>query len=125
MRFFPIAAALLALFAGNVALAQMSGMAVPTPAIGETSPLGGASTGSSISPTGIPFGSTEITTAGISPAPPNPTGTIAIPSGGTSCSTLGVSSSQMYGSSATYDGGGMSVANSMPPTGAAALRNSA
>src|SRR5580704_913921 len=33
MRIFPIAAALLALFAGNVALAQMSGMAVPTPAI--------------------------------------------------------------------------------------------
>jgi hypothetical protein len=31
----------------------------------------------------------------------------------------------MYGSSATYDGGGMSVANSMAPTGAAALRNSA
>jgi hypothetical protein len=119
MRFSLIAAVLPALLAGNAALAQMNGMVVPTPAIGATSPLGGASTGSSVSPTGIPFGSTEINSAGLSPLPPNPTGTIAVPSGGVPCSTVGTSSSQMYGSSATYDGGGMSVANSMPATGAA------
>ena len=119
MRFSPIAAALPALLVGNVALAQVSGMVVPTPTIGATSPLGSASAGSSISPTGIPLGSTEIMSAGTSPVPPNPTGTIAVPSGGLPCSTLGTSSSQMFGSNATYDGGGMSVTNSMPATGAA------
>jgi hypothetical protein len=119
MRFSIIAAALPALFVGNVALAQMNGMVVPTPGIGATSPLGSASSSSSVSPTGIPFGSTEITSAGVSPLPPNPTGSLAVPSGGTPCSTLGASSSQMYGSTATYDGGGLSVANSTPATGAA------
>src|ERR1700685_1107340 len=120
MRFSAIAVALTALLMGNVALAQMNGMVVPTPTIGATSPLGSASSGSSVSPTGIPLGSTEITSAGVSPVPSNPTGTIAMPSGGMPCSTVGTSSSQMYGSGTTYDGGGISIANSVPVTGVAA-----
>jgi hypothetical protein len=120
MRFSAIAVAVTALLMGNVALAQMNGMVVPTPTIGATSPLGSASSGSSVSPTGIPLGSTEITSAGVSPVPSNPTGTIAMPSGGMPCSTVGTSSTQTYGSGTTYDGGGISIANSVPATGVTA-----
>lgn len=121
MRLSLIVAALPALLACNVAVAQVGGMAlVPTPTVGATSPLGGEF-GSPIAPTGIPLGATEITSPGTSPLPSNPTGTIAMPSSsGTPCSTLGSSSSAMYGSTATYDGGGMSAAASMPATGGAA-----
>ena len=118
MRLAGVAAIPLLLVTCDVAVAQVSGTVAPTPTIGATSPLGSA--GLPVSPTGIPLGSTEITSAGVSPLPPGPTGTIATPGAGTACSTLGTSSYQMYGSSATYDGGGMSVANSMPATGGTA-----
>ncbi len=100
----------------NPALAQVTGMASPTPAIGATSPLG-ITTGSSVSPTGIPLGSTEIASPGVSPAP-MVTGATGTPSSGTSCSTPGTSPSGMFGSTATYDGGGLTVGSASPATAA-------
>src|SRR5882762_5479163 len=119
MRFSLIAAVLPALFVYNVAMAQVGGMATPTPTIGATSPLG-ISSGSSVSPTGIPMGSTEIASPGVSPMPTGVTGTITIPStsSGTTCSTLGTSPSGMFGSAASFDGGGTAVGAATPATAA-------
>src|SRR5713226_877064 len=117
MRYSLIAAVLPALLVSNVAMAQVSGMASPTPTMGATSPLGIAS-GSAVSPTGIPMGATEIASPGVSPLPTASTGTIAMPSSGTTCSTLGTSPSGMYGSTATYDGGGTAVGDATPATAA-------
>src|ERR1700739_2461052 len=103
IRFSLVAAVIPALFVGNVAMAQVTGMASPTPTIGATSPLG-IGTGSAVPPTGIPLGSTEIASPGVSPAPTGVTGTISMPGSGTTCSTMGSSPSGMYGSTATYDG---------------------
>src|SRR5882762_8774389 len=100
----------------NAANAQVSGMVSPTPTIGATSPLG-ITTGSTVSPTGIPFGSTEIASPGVSPAP-LVTGTVSMSGSGASCSTLGTSPSGMYGSTATYDGGGMAMGTAAPATAA-------
>jgi hypothetical protein len=111
-----VLAVLPALVICNPALAQVAGMASPTPAIGATSPLG-TTTGSSVSPTGIPFGATEIASPGVSPAP-IVTGTTGMPSSGTSCSTLGTSPSAMFGSTSTYDGGGLTVGSAAPATAA-------
>src|ERR1700689_3563008 len=111
-----VLAVLPALVICNPALAQMAGMASPTPAIGATSPLG-TTTGSSVSPTGIPFGATEIASPGVSPAP-MVTGTTGMPTSGTSCSTLGTSPSAMFGSTSTYDGGGLTVGSAAPATAA-------
>jgi hypothetical protein len=111
MRFWLIAALLSTLFAGDGAMAQTSGMATPTPTIGATSPFG---TGSTVAPTGIPLGSTEIASPGISPAPSGVTGTIAMPGSGTTCSTLGTAPSSMFGSSTSFDGGGMAVGSMSP-----------
>ena len=80
------------------ALAQV-GMITDTPALGLTSPLGGGP-GVPVGATGIPMGSTEITSAGVSPLPSS---SIA---NGTACSTVGTSPSGMFGSIATFDGGG-------------------
>src|SRR5258708_1157815 len=112
-----IAAILAALFVCNAAMAQVSGMASPTPSLGATSPLG-MGTGSAVSPTGIPLGSTEIASPGISPAPGDATGTIAMPSSGTTCSTIGTAPSSMFGSTASFDGGGMGVGTAAPATAA-------
>src|SRR5215831_18725994 len=119
VRVLLMAAALATLLGCNVAVAQVVSIVVPTPTIDATSPLSSVS-GSPIGPTGIPLGATEITSAGTSPLPSNLTGTITIPGSGTACSTLGTTPSQMYESSASYDGCGMSVAGSMPATGAIA-----
>ncbi len=94
MRIALISAVLPMLFC-NVATAQVTGMATPTPIIGATSPLG-MGPASAVAPTGIPLGSTEIVSPGISPAPADATGTIAAPSG-TTCSTLGSAPSSMFG----------------------------
>ena len=82
------------------------------PTVGVTSPLG-FSPGGSVGATGIPLDATELTSPGVSPAPTGSvTGTISIPASGaittsgTACSTGGISPSGMYGSSASYDGGG-------------------
>src|ERR1700688_2589566 len=117
IRFALIAAVVPVLFASNMAVAQVSGMATPTPTIGATSPLG-IGTGSTVSPTGIPLGSTELASPGISPAPTFSTGTTAMPSSGTTCSTLGTAPSGMYGSTATYDGGGVTIGTATPATAA-------
>src|SRR4051794_24898665 len=109
MKLSLITAMLALLVVWNDASAQVSGMASPTPTISATSPLG-VGTGSGVSQTGIPLGSTEIASPGISPAPTGLTGTISMPSSGTTCSTLGAAPSGMYGSTATYDGGGMGAA---------------
>jgi hypothetical protein len=94
------------------------------PSLGITSPLGIGSNGS-VGTTGIPLGSTEVTSLGVSPAPTGGvTGTIAMPtsgaitSSGTTCSTVGTSSSGMYGSTATYDGGGTASGSAAPATAA-------
>src|SRR5439155_11168315 len=86
MRLSLIAAIFPALVVCNAAMAQVTGMAAPTPTIGATSPLG-IGTGSAVSQTGIPLGSTEIASPGVSPAPTGVTGTIAMPGSGTTCST--------------------------------------
>lgn len=94
------------------------------PSLGVTSPLGIGSNGS-VGTTGIPLGSTEVTSLGTSPAPTGGvTGTIALPtsgaitSSGTTCSTVGTSLSGMYGSTATYDGGGTASGSAAPATAA-------
>jgi hypothetical protein len=117
MRISLIAAIFPTLLVCNVAMAQVSGMANPTPTLGATSPLG-MGTGSAVSPTGIPLGSTEIASPGVSPAPGDATGTIAMPSSSTTCSTIGTAPSSMFGSTASFDGGGMGVGTAAPATAA-------
>src|ERR1700750_1148613 len=80
------------------------------PSLGTTSPLG-ISAGGSVGPAGIPMGSTEISSAGVSPAPTGSvTGTIGIPTSGaittngTTCSTAGMLPSGMFGSTARFGG---------------------
>src|ERR1700704_7213985 len=117
VRLSLIAATLAALFVCNSAMAQVSGMASPTPSLGATSPLG-LGTGSAVSPTGIPLGSTEIASPGVSPAPGDATGTISMPSSSTTCSTVGTAPSSMFGSTASFDGGGMAMGTAGPATAA-------
>src|SRR6267142_279603 len=116
MRFSLVAAILPALVVCNAATAQVSGLASPTPAMAATSPLR-IGTGSAVPQAGIPLGSTEIASPGVSPAP-TVTGTIAMPSSGTTCSTLGTSPSSMCGSTASFDGGGMAAGSAAPATAA-------
>jgi hypothetical protein len=117
VRLSVIAAVFPALIICNAAMAQVDDSVMPTPTIGATSPLG-MTIGSASSPTGIPLGSTEISSAGVSPAPTGLAGTISIPttSNGIACSTVATSPSEMYGSSATYDGGGTTPGASAPAT---------
>src|SRR6266404_4971505 len=117
MKISLIAAIFPTLLVCNVATAQVSGMASPTPTLGATSPLG-IGAGSTVSPTGIPLGSTEIASPGVSPAPTGVTGTISMPSSGTTCSTLGTAPSSMFGSTSSFDGGGMGVGTATPATAA-------
>ena len=100
----------------SAAKAQVTGMASPTPSIAATSPLG-LGTGFGVSQTGIPLGATEIASPGVSPAP-GATGAMSMPGSGTTCSTLGTSPSGMFGSTSSYDGGGMAVGGAAPATGA-------
>jgi hypothetical protein len=120
-RLVATAVVLAALFNCNIALAQVdtpfSGTVAPTPMIGATSPLGVAS-GSGASPAGIPLGSTEITSPGVSPVPTGVTGTITIPttSSSTACPTVAISPSEMFGSTASFDGGGLAMGTAAPAT---------
>src|SRR6267154_170269 len=118
MRFSLIAAILPALVVCNAATAQVSGMASPTPTMGATSPLG-LGTGSAVSQTGIPLGATEIASPGVSPAP-TVTGTIAMPSSSTTCSTLGTSTTsgmlETSGMSGMCGSGSSTMASSSTPT---------
>src|SRR5258708_39213776 len=123
VRVLFIAAILPALFVSNVAMAQVDGQfdgtVTPTPMVGATSPLGVA-TGSAGSPAGIPLGATEIASPGVSPLPTGVTGTITIPTMTTStaCSTAATSPSEMFGSTASFDGGGTGMATAAPATAA-------
>lgn len=112
------------LFAGP-AFAQVEDPLDPltaVPSLGATSPLGMGASGS-VGTTGIPLGSTEVTSLGVSPAPTGGvTGTIAIPTTGaitsSGCSTGGMSPSGTYGSTASYDGGGTAPGTAAPATAA-------
>src|ERR1700732_2835894 len=120
-KFLLIATVLPALLVGNLAMAQVDepfdGPVIPAPMMGATSPLG-ITTGSTSSPAGIPFGATEITSPGLSPLPTGVTGTITIPTtgSGTACSTTATPPSEMFGSTASFDGGGMAVGTAAPAT---------
>src|ERR1700688_1137176 len=123
MRFSLFGAVLPALVVCNAAMAQVDGQfdgtVTPTPTVGATSPLGMA-IGSTSSPTGIPLGAVGITTPGVSPVPTGVTGTITIPTATTStaCPTAATPPSEMFGSTASFDGGGMSVGPAAPATAA-------
>src|ERR1700722_14635771 len=120
MRLSVVAVLVPALFGCHtVAMAQVGEIASPTSAVAATSPLG-IEGGSAVSQTGIPLGSTEIATPGTSPAPVGATGTISMPVSGTTCSTAGASPSGMFGSTASFDGGG-TAAGTAPPATAAML----
>jgi hypothetical protein len=130
MRFSLIGAVLPALVFCSVAMAQVDGLfdgtVTPTPLVGATSPLGIVA-----SPTGIPLGSTEITSPGVSPLPAGVTGTITVPTTTTStaCPTVATPPAEMFGSTASFDGGGMSAGTAAPATavnsGAAAMSGTA
>jgi hypothetical protein len=115
------AALLVALFDGSPVFAQAGTIGSPTPGISATTPLGMAP-GSSTSPIGIPLGYTELASPGLSPLPTGQTGltgTTGTTGGGAPCSALGmpssgVSSSGISGSSALFDGGGMTAGPSLP-----------
>src|ERR1700694_3471487 len=115
-----VATVLPALFVCNAAVAQVDGQfdgtVTPTPMVGATSPLGVAPG----SPTGIPLGAIEITSPGVSPVPTGVTGTITIPGtrGAPACSAVPTSPSEMFGSAASFDGGGMGVGTAPPATAA-------
>ena len=90
------------------AFAQQAAV-MPTPSLSATSPLGMVPS-APVGGTGIPFGATEIASPGVSPAPLPSTGII----GSTACSTIGTAPSAMFGSAATFDGGGMPVGTITP-----------
>jgi hypothetical protein len=101
MRRLLLIAAASTLFCSQ-ANAQMA--VTPTPSLSATTPLGMVPS-APVGGTGIPLGATEIASPGISPAPFTPTGTF----GTTGCSTVGTASAAMFGSMATFDGGGAAV----------------
>jgi hypothetical protein len=93
------------------AFAQVGGVSVPTPGIAATSPLGMSGAlqpGTSVGPTGIPLGATELPSPGISPMLNDPTSVMAL---GTTCSGGSASTGISGGISgiSTYDGGGLAV----------------
>jgi hypothetical protein len=95
-----MAALAVSLLGGSSASAQVGGVG--------TSPLGAASPlamgpGVPVAPTGIPFGATEMTTPGTSPAPSSTMGAIG-------CSSPGGPTSQA--AAPLFDGGGMAGAAS-------------
>jgi hypothetical protein len=96
MRHLSLLITTIALAIAPPALAQVS----LTPTIGATSPLG-MTPGSSVAPTGIPMGATQLASPGLSPLP---------------CSTAGAPSTATSGSTTTFDGGGlgMGTGTSMP-----------
>jgi hypothetical protein len=103
-RFWTIAA--ITMLGCSTALAHVGGMSVPTPGIAATSPLGmpgGSQPGTSVGPTGIPLGATELAAPGISSMLSDPT---AMASG---CLAGGGGISGGISGSSTYDGGGLAA----------------
>lgn len=127
MRLFLVAATAWPLLCASPAFAQVGDALAdplsPMPSLDATSPLG-IGAGGSVGPTGVPLGATELMSTGVSPLPTGVTGTIAIPTngaitgGGTPCSSVGTLPSGMYGSTATYDGGGTAAGTAVPATAA-------
>jgi hypothetical protein len=112
-RLWMIAA--IAMLGCSPAFAQVGGMSVPTPGIAATSPLGMSGAlqpGTSVGPTGIPLGATELTSPGISPMLTDRTSGMA---SGTACSGGSASTGISGGISgiSTYDGGGLAVGGAM------------
>jgi hypothetical protein len=110
-------ALLVALFDCNPVFAQTGTIGSPAPGVSATTPLAMAP-GSPISSPGIPLGSTELASPGLSPLPASPTGlttgTTGTAGSGSTCSALGmpssgVSSSGISGASTLFDGGGMAA----------------
>jgi hypothetical protein len=101
MRSLLVATAL-PLLCCNPALAQVGML---TPPLGATSSLG-SDPSAPVGPNGLP---PPAVSPEVRPVPNGVTGTINVPntSSGTACSTVGVSPSGLYGSTATYDGGGL------------------
>ncbi len=101
MKLFLIITAGSALLCGQ-AFAQQA-QVMPTPSLAVTTPLGMVPS-APVGGAGIPLGATEIASAGVSPAP----------AGATTCSTIGIAPSTMFGSAATFDGGGVAVGTVTP-----------
>jgi hypothetical protein len=97
-----LVATALPLLCCNPALAQVGML---TPPLGATSSLG-SDPSAPVGPNGLP---PPAVSPEVSPVPNGVTGTINVPntSSGTACSTVGISPSGLYGSTATYDGGGL------------------
>jgi hypothetical protein len=120
MRSALVVAMLATLSVCNTASAQVGGMGTPTPRIGATSPLGmglGMAPGSPIAATGIPLGSTELASPGVSPPL---AGTLGMTGTGMTCPAIGSASPGMSGSSTIYDGGGMAMGTGAPLPGSTA-----
>lgn len=100
MKYLSLLIATIALAITPPAFAQVS----LTPAIGATSPLG-MTPGSSVAPTGIPMGATQLASPGLSPLP---------------CPTTGTTSTAMSGSTTTFDGGGIGMGAGMSMSGSPA-----
>ncbi len=88
-------------------LAQQAAV-MPTPSLSATTPLGMVPT-APVGGTGIPLGSTEIASPGVSPVPISPP-----VAGGSVCTTIGTAPSTMFGSVGSFDGGGVAVAAATP-----------
>jgi hypothetical protein len=116
MRPLLIVAAALPLLCCSPALAQVGTV---TPSLGVTSSLGTVP-GAPVGANGLQLGASPT----VNPVPNGVTGTVAIPStssGAGACSTVATSPSGTFGSPATYDGGGMAMANGTTTPATAAM----
>jgi hypothetical protein len=115
MRRALLALTIPALFGWNIAFAQM---ATTTPSIGATSPLG--TTTSTVGPTGIPLGSTELSTPGVSPLDSGAFGTqpgMTTTTTTSPCSMMAAPTTPVSGSTSVYDGGGITTGTMGATTG--------
>jgi len=85
------------------------GMGTTMPPLGATSPLG-SDPGTPVAGTGIPMGPSVPSSPVVSSLPSYPTG-----AGATPCATLGTPPAAMYGSSSSYDGGGVTLNGTAAP----------
>src|SRR3982074_2315808 len=93
-----------------------------TPSLGATSSLGTVP-GAPVGPNGLQLGASPT----VSPVPNGVTGTVTVPStssGAGACSAVATSPLGTFGSPATYDGGGLGMANGTTMPGTAATSGS-
>jgi hypothetical protein len=108
----------IAMLGCSTAFAQVGGMSLPTPSVAATSPLGtpgSQQSAASVGATGIPLGSTELASPGISPMLTDPMGTMI---SGTACLAGESASSGISGGisgASTYDGGGLAIGGGTEP----------